>query len=362
MITDCDIGGTERMLFKFITHARSPRFRHSVVVLKPDGQFKENFYNAGIPLYFAGIAPPFYAGGLARLCARVRRLSPDIVHAYLFHADFCARLIAPLYGIRAVISSVRNENIGSPLRERMLGMTDCLTRKVTVVSRQVARTIAAKGITPASKIEVIPNGVDAKVFPVTERAKAREALGISPDEFVIATVATLERKKGHRVLIDACALLKGRGCSFTALWAGDGRCRGELENAICRAGLSDHIRLLGFLGDAGVVFDAADVFVLPSFWEGMPNAVLEAGLHRVPIVASRVGGIPEIIEQRIHGILVRPGDPHELFRAIDTVRNDSALASSLAEAAFRRVRGEFTIQKTVEKTLSLYEEVLRGTS
>jgi glycosyltransferase involved in cell wall biosynthesis len=202
---------------------------------------------------------------------------------------------------------------------------------------------------------VIPNGVPVRHG---ERALTRRKLGVDDDEVLILTVGNLRRRKGHAVLIEAVAKLHHAGC--TEPWklaiAGDGRQREELTRLTNAHGIADRVMLLGHRDDIPDLQAAADIFAMPSYWEGMPLSILEGMIVGKAIVASNVGGIPEMLNDGVSGLLVAPGDPLAFAHALRGLIEDPTRRERLGTAARRHAEAEFHVSVMADR----YEHLYRG--
>ena len=196
-----------------------------------------------------------------------------------------------------------------------------------------------------SKLRVIYNGVDLPQ-PGVHRDSVRRELDLR-DEFVGIMVARIDKLKGHEVLLDAIELLKDKQAGLRILIVGDGEERVHFERRSRERGLAN-LTFLGFRSDVSSLLNAADFFVLPSFTEGLPLSVLEAMAHRLPVIATPVGGVPELIEDGRDGILIPVRDPRALAAAVMRLNCDRAFAERLAESAFEKVLQRFTFDKMVD--------------
>jgi len=230
--------------------------------------------------------------------------------------------------------------------------------RVILISTEDHR--AAGRFIPARKLALIFNGIDPP--PPLPRGDARTLLGerigeaVALDTILIGSVAELTQNKGIGVLIEAAAILAkiNPAKPWRIVVVGEGEERTRLEAAIARAGLNDSIFLVGFLPDASRIASAFDIFVLPSLKEGLPYAVMEAMAAGVPVVASRVGGILDLIRDQKSGILVPAGDPEALADAIANLIAHPGTRRMLADTARQRIRSEFTIAEMMRQTIGLY--------
>src|SRR2546421_6206918 len=219
--------------------------------------------------------------------------------------------------------------------------------------------IEIEGIDP-KHIVFVPNGIADLPEPTGEDVRAE--LGIPPGAPLVGTISILRPEKALDVLVRAAAELAPRFPGLQVLIAGDGWERPAIASLISSLGLDDTVKLIGFRRDVPDLLPAFDVAVSCSTWEGSPLAILESMDAARPIVASRVGGIPDMVEDGVHGILTRPGDERELADAIARLLEDRELAERLGAAARARRRAELTIDATVRTVERLYEDSYARTS
>lgn len=319
---------------------------------------------------------------LARL---FRRYGVDLVHTHTSKAGVVGRLAARLAGVRAVVHTPHGHIYAPEARiqsvprrrllragflwaERLAGR--CGTLLVTLTEAEARETVAL-GLAPADRVVCVPNGVEAEEFarrPSAARVRAlRRELGLPARARVIISVGRLSRVKGHRVLLEALAELvpaggesSGRG-DLHLLLVGEGPERGALAKQARSLGLAERVHFAGRRDreEVAALLHIAAVFVLPSYYEGFGIAVLEAQAAGVPVVASDVGGVREVLAGGRTGLLVPAGDPRALARAVGRVLEDRALARRLARAARKRVTEEFTVERMVERYREVYRKALR---
>lgn len=230
--------------------------------------------------------------------------------------------------------------------------------RVILVSTEDYR--AAGRFIPSRKLALIFNGIDP--IPPLPRGDARALLGerigkpIAMDTTLIGSIAELTRNKGINVLMDAAAMLAAErpAPQWHVIVIGEGEERERLQAAIAKAGLRESVSLVGFLPDAGRVVSAFDIFVLPSLKEGLPYAAMEAMTAGVPVVASRVGGVLDLIRDHRSGVLVPAGDAPALAKAIAELIGHPGTRRMLADTARQRIRNEFTVPEMLRQTVGLY--------
>ena len=187
-----------------------------------------------------------------------------------------------------------------------------------------------------------------------ENLFAQAGAPISHDAFVIGTIAELHKNKGLSYAIEAFAKLSKENPTLYYFILGEGEEKEQLNTLVEKHGLQGRVFLFGFVKDAARFLRAFDLFILPSIKEGLPYVLLEAGLARLPVVATKIGGVPEIIENKKTGLLVPPRDPDSIAKAIELIKESSTLAKHLGESLRERVLTEFSLGRTIRDTMVLY--------
>ena len=221
------------------------------------------------------------------------------------------------------------------------------------VSRAVYRMLVERHILPPEKITLIPNAVELPVPAVHPREAMQARFGFSPEDVVAVTAARLAPPKGHRYLLDALPLLLPDFPHLRLLLLGDGEERAALEAQRDALGLRGYVIFAGSVGGVPELLAGCDLFVLPSLWEGMPVALLEALAAGLPTLATRVAGTPEVIRDGETGLLVPPRDPAALADGLRRLLTDDALCARLAEAGPAHVRAHYDIDILVDRYLEV---------
>lgn len=357
IITGLNTGGAEMMLYKTMKNIDRTKYEPIVVSLLPDGVVAKYIREENIPVYsldFKGIKGILKS--LSNLMKIIKEKRPIIIHAYMFHADILARILGKVTKTPIIISSIRNENIGGRIREFIMRLTDSLTDCVTVVCKQAASTLIEAKIIKERKTRVIYNGVELNKFNQSNNQNNSN----NNDKFNILSVGRLHKQKNYPLLIRAISELVDIYPNINVSIAGEGNDRGEIEALIRRYDLEKNIFLLGRRTDITHLLNESDLFVLPSSWEGMPNVILEAMAASKPVVATRVGGTPEIIQDNITGLLISPNNKNELVNSIQKmIRMDKKDREKMGIVGRRRVESNFSIKKTIEETEELYDFLLK---
>jgi glycosyltransferase involved in cell wall biosynthesis len=230
--------------------------------------------------------------------------------------------------------------------------------QVVVVSHFLQVELGRWGI-PAGRISVSPNGVMLSRLGKATGAVVRHELGLQPDDLVVGSVGRLEPAKGHSYLLHAVARLSQRWPGLQCVLVGEGRLLTELKQLATQLGLAGRVIFTGFRTDVMRLMEAFDVFALPSLTEGIPFALLEACASARPIVASRVGGVPEVIRDGHSGCLTDPADPAQLAAAIDSLLDNPSGAQRLGQQAALDVGRDFSMAHMVDAACEAYDAALR---
>ncbi len=296
-----------------------------------------------VPVRRLGLARYVSGLGLAALLQRLRRRDVDTLHTILPYADLLGRLAGALAGA-PVVSSVQGRY--TPWQMRLSRLTAPLSARSLVIAEALAAFTAEHGGVPRDRILVVPNGLDPAPFTLGDEAKAEGRRRLGGGETPVALcVARLGPEKDHATLLEAFARLE---TPARLALAGEGPCRTALEAQIERHGLGERVVLLGNRDDIPHLMYGADLFVLASRHEGMPNVLLEAMAARLPVVATAVGGVPEIVVHDETGVVVPPGDPAVLAQAMDALLRDPARRRAMAQAGRKRLEARFAFDATID--------------
>lgn len=281
--------------------------------------------------------------------------APDVVHLHSPKAGGLGALAARIVGVKKIIYTAHGWAFfeDRPWWQKILirlfsYVTVLLTTTTIAVSKKDAHAFRGWPFIK-NKMVHIPNGVS--VATPLSRTEAREKLGLKADTFVIGTIAELHKNKGLIYLIEAVEKIPN--AIFVII--GEGEERKRLQLSIAAHRLEDRITLAGYIPEAHTLIPAFDIFVLPSVKEGLPYVLLEAGARGKPVVATNVGGIPEIIEDGKTGFLVPPKNPNALAQALTRLQNDSPIRTLLAENIQKKVSKEFSFKLMIENISDIYE-------
>ena len=298
-------------------------------------------------------------GSLLRVCREERVV---VWHGHDYKSNLIGLLLRPFWPMR-LVTTVHGW-VRFTKRTRLYYAIDrfCLARyeKVICVSDDLHERCLAAGV-PAGACLVLENAIDTEDY--TRRvpvAEAKRRLGVPADRLLVGAVGRLSPEKGFDVLIRAVDELRRRGLDLELWIAGDGDHEHALARLVAELGQADRVRLLGYRNDVREILEAVDVFALSSIREGLPNVLLEAMALEVPVVATRIAGIPRLIADGQDGLLVAPGSEGELAHSLAKLLADPQLRAGIASAARRTIEARYSFASRMAKLAALYDAMLSG--
>ena len=273
----------------------------------------------------------------------------DIVH---FHTKRAHALSLYLDHARPEMRFVVTRRMDYPIKQKWYNryLYNRCVDGIIALSRNIADVLVNAGI-DREKIRVIYTGINPEPFQKAATVKPGNPVSL------IGTTAVLEERKGYQYLLEAAALLKQKGFQFKYRFAGEGSQREALQNLTVKLGLKEEVVFEGFVSDIPRFLSPIDVFVLPSLYEGMGVAILEAMAAAKPVVGTTVGGIPELVADGVTGFLVPPRNARALARAISRLLSDKALLTRMGISGCQRVQTDFTMEQTAKKVEHYYYEL-----
>ena len=353
-------GGAERQFVERL-RAHPPGFAPIVGVLELSGGNLDDFWTLGLgePLVFPGggsLLRPNTLAQVRRIAATIRERGVGIVHGSDFATNFLGLLGGRLGGARVVVSRLDLPH-PHPMRRRMEKLVSASADAVCANAEAMRRLcVAEEGCRP-ERVVVVRDGIDLARF---DRRAAQAPAGPVPDARpLVAVVADLWPLKGHRILLDAVARVRRRFPDACFALVGDGPERSALERRAVQLGIGSAVAFLGKRDDVPAILARADAACLPSA-EGVPNAIIEAMAARLPIVATSVGGNPELVEHGVTGHLVPPGDADALAAALIALLRDPAGARAMGARGRARAASQLLIDRMQRGYLDLYQRVLES--
>ena len=329
-----------------------------LLACSPDSRMLARARELGVEAVPVAMRGPWDLAAVRRLVGLIRSEGVAIVHTHSSVDGWVGGMAARL----ARVPVLRTRHVSIPIRRGWNPVYTRLADRVITSGEAIRTLVAAAGVAP-DRVIAIPAGVDLGDFTATRdpgaRARLMQALGLVAP--VIGSVAMFRGSKGHEHLLDAFALVRHERASARLVLVGDGIRRQWVADLAAQKGLGDAVVLTGFRSDVPDLLAIMDCFVLASTrTEGVPQSLLQAFAVGVPVVASRIGGIPEVVHDGVTGLLAEPGDPAALARGILAVLADPDAAARRARAARRMVEERFSHEATITRLLALYDELLGG--
>jgi starch synthase (maltosyl-transferring) len=358
VITDLDVGGAERALVNLVTRLDRGRWSPLVIALSGEGALAELLQDAQIPCECLGGLRHRPARLGLKLIRALRRHQPELVQSFMFHANLAARCAAPWAGRPWVVGGLRVAEHQKRWHlsldrwtEYLAAGSVCVSRGVLEFSRDVA------GLDPC-RLTVIANGIDVTLFDRGPTV-CRSDLGLPEDAILALAVGRLDIQKGIPDLLDAAEQVVTRLPQWHLVIVGDGPLRPWLlEQLSSRRLLAGRVHWLGPRSDVPGLLKTADLLVLASHWEGMPNVVLEAMAAGRAVVATAVEGTTDLVIPGQTGWLVPPRDPEALSRALLTAAQDHTLRTLAGNEGRARVERNFSLEHTVAQYETLWAGLL----
>lgn len=362
-ITKSNFGGAQRYVFDLAAEAK--KAGHDVAVIcGGEGVLVDKLKTEGIRVIplpnmqrDISIADEFQS--FYFIFKTLREEKPDVFHTNSSKMGGLGNMAALMAGVKRIIFTAHGWAFNEPrpwwqkaVIKIFVWLTIFLSDKTVCVSEKTKKDAESFPFIQ-SRLRIIHNGIEN--FETLERDSARKALGIhDSNTFVIGTLSELHPVKGLNVLLAAWERFLQKNDGLLVM-VGDGDIREALEDYADELGIREKIIFKGYLDNAKAYLNAFDVFCLPSRSEAMPYTLLEAGMAEKAVIASRVGGIPEVIENGVNGALVPPEDSETLFSTLLLLSEDEALRNRLGAALKQTVSDKFSLEKMVQKTFSLYQ-------
>lgn len=365
-------GGAEQVLVNVLPELQARGHTCEIVALWPPYTLQGDLERAGVRVHRLNWSYGrrwSMAGAVTRLVRLVRRRRPDVLHAHLLFADLYVALSRPLLPAPARVMWGQNTDFdflhGSLSARAAHALLPAAFRYgfdgLAAVGDEVAQHYSKHvGV----DVRTIFNAVPIPPLPTGDTGARRQAAlarwKIAPEEFVLLVAARLAPEKNHRVLLEALEIMGQSGRRPQVLVAGDGPLREELERQARARGLLSQVTFCGRIEHSRLLLllPAVDAFVLPSQHEGLPLALAEAMAMQRPVLATPVGGVPDLIQDNINGLLVPPGDARALAHGIERLMDDPALRERLGTAAREQVVRSFSSARVAEQWEAFYQELI----
>ena len=359
VVLSMNVGGLERVVLDLAGEGLRVGQEVTIVCIETAGALAGAAESLGATVVSAGKRPGVQWRLRRTLREIIARLRPDILHTHQIGALFYAGPAARKAGVRAIIHTEHGKHYASRWRTRVLGrMAARSTQRFCCVSTDVAHEVRRYRIASGSKVTVVPNGIDTARFSAPPDSRLRRSLRIPEGAPVVGTIGRLSDVRRQDVLLKAFATLRRTVQNAHLLLVGDGPLRGDLERLARDLGIDGSVHFAGYQPQPERFLPLMDVFALTSRSEGMPLAVLEAWAAGVPVVASAVGGLPELIEQGRTGLLFASGRDAELSALLNQVLCDPLKGKRIADESRRLVRSQYDLTQMASRYGEEYRKLL----
>jgi glycosyltransferase involved in cell wall biosynthesis len=358
--TSLGMGGADRQILCLARALLARHYEVRLVSMTPLGEMGQQALDEGLPV----LSLDMERGradwqAFQRLVTLLGDWRPLLLTSFMYHANLLGRLAGKWAGVPLIVTSIRSERNGSASRDWLMRLTNWMDHCCTTNSQEVADSLRQRGLLPGGKLRVIPNGVDvaALTAPPEARLRLRGELSLAPGEFLWLAVGRLLAQKDYPTLLQAFQPLADAPARL--LIAGRGPMLDELRQQAEQLGIAPQVTFLGVRQDIAALLAAADGFVLSSAWEGMPNVIMEALAAATPVVATRVGGVAELVEAGKSGFLVPARDPQALSEMMRKLMSLPVEQRQLMGRAGRdHVATHYGMEAMADRWMALYQDLL----
>lgn len=359
VVLSLDVGGLERIVLGLISAGRRLDQEITVVCLTARGALSSEAESLGARVVCVDKPPGLRLNTISKLKVVFKELNADVVHTHQIGTLFYAGPAAHQAGVPVIVHSEHGKHYSGRMRTRIMGrMASRRAARFFCVSGDIAKEVLKYRIADARKVAIVHNGIDVDLFDVRPDGALRQSLGILPGAKIIGTIGRLNEVKRQDVLLRAFALLAESVKGVELVLVGEGPMRAQLEQLAGELGIAKSTHFVGYQSQPERYLPMMDVFAITSRSEGMPLAVLEAWAARVPVVASAVGGLPEMIEHGRTGLLFPTGDHAALSQLLQEILENPIQMQSLREQGLARVRNSFSLERMASDYQRHYSELL----
>lgn len=358
--------GAERVICEIARKSDSKNILMTIGILTAseglDRRFINEIYRKDIDVVKFGEGSKLSYTCISKINQYINRNSINIVHSHNYKSDFYAFLAKIIFREKFKLVASNHTWKLNTFREYGYKWLDSIIMKkfnaLVAISSEIKEEMIKLGVNE-SKIKVITNGIDyIELKNASTKIEARKKLEVNESDFIIGSVASLTPEKGHRDLLKAFSTIHLIVPQAKLVFIGEGPERKELQNYALTNGLAKKVLIMGSRDDVRDLYKGFDVFFLASYQEGLPMALLEAMASGVPVIATAVGAIPEVIQNKENGIIVRPGNIVEMIQAIKIMFSEEKLRNLMGERGIMTVWQKYSSEHMVKEYEKLYEQVL----
>lgn len=366
VISNLTYGGAERQVVELANQLDKSRFNVHICILSTHAPLAEGL-SGDVVLHKIPKHTKFDIGVVFKLASLMRKLSINVVHGFLYDAEIATRLAGKLAGVDVVVGSERNSSHDyGTLKLKVYRLTSRLM-SVCVANSETGKryNMSMCGLNDA-RYRVVYNGVDTERFQPRSKTEARTKLDLPNDRFVMGMVGSFKRQKNHPYLIETLARLKTTRSDFCMVIVGTTIFEGDDDSADYFAALNDliveheltqHVRLIGARSDVETVYNACDITLLPSLFEGTPNVALESLSSGVPVIATDVSDNSIVIPDQQVGFIVPLAEPDIFAERIHTLLGSDAMREHYSTSARNLIESRFSVPTMVDNMAAIYTEL-----
>lgn len=326
-----------------------------IALCQPDSVLARKISKEGIEVRVCRMEKNYDVFAVRSILNLLKTEKIDIINTHSGKDSFLAGIAGRLSSIKPVI--VRTRHLALPITSKLT--YSLLPHKIVTTSEYVRQYLISQNI-PQEKIIAAPTGVDMRIFDVDAAKNVlKKELNIGNDANVIGTIAILRFKKGHHVLLDAVSEVLKVFPKTVFVFAGDGPQEENIKKKMQELNLTNNVFLLGLRHDIPDILKSLDIFVLPTLQESLPQSVMQAMAMGRPVIATTVGGLPEVVEDGISGILVEPENPHALSEAVISLLKDKERMKKMGDAGRKIAQEKYSVDAMVERMYNFYESLIR---
>ena len=363
LITRLPIGGAERMLLGVLHNLDSNQFNSVVCCIQDRGELADEVESIGVPVISLGLMKKGrYDRSIVPILRNIMNEHHiNVIHTHLYHANLYGRIAANKESI-PTIASVHNTYAKRKWHRHLINwFLAKRTFRITAGSAAVKDDLLKVDHIKNNKVAILPNAIDLqRVQSNLSNKEAKYALGIESTDILIGTVGRVEEQKGHKYLLEAISHLKNNKDiqNIKLLIVGDGRLLPSLKLMAKNLDINDISLFPGNISNLGDIYRAIDIFVMPSLWEGLSLSMLEAMAAKLPIIATDVGGVRDVLGDNKYGKIVNPSNHIEISSAIKSLIQNYELSNKMAILGEKKVRSEYSVKAMTKQLETLYIDAL----
>jgi glycosyltransferase involved in cell wall biosynthesis len=358
-------GGAETVIYNIASNLDRDSFNPRVVLFRP-GWFQDFLTEKGITVDIIKSRRSWDVSFITKLAGYCRQHKIDLIHAHLPGGNLYGSVVGKVLGL-PVICTLHNEFIMPGSVENFSGAKMFIIRnlasRMVIVAEYMRADYLHKGKIPSKKMVLIYNGVSPQKNESSfDLDNFKRQIDFRAGDILIANIANLRPPKGHLILIEAAArvLREIHRAKFLLIGEeGDGKIKSAIIDRVNALGIADRVKLLGFRKDVSQVLRHVDIFLLSSISEGLPVSVVEAMRAGLPVIATTVGGLPEVVKDSESGFLVKPGDPESLAEKISVLCKDDSQRRQMGQKGSVIASQYFSLDIMIKKYQDLYEELIK---